>query len=215
MPAILVGGALLVLIGGFGFTRAEQGRRIPPAQPNVREADAPRRRRGDRSADRGRLHRVSRPLRREGPRRGPSRPARTAWRRSIIQPAPTDRIVRDHRPQGRIRAASAIVWDDERHPVDMPPSKELRFEPGTTIGGIVQDEAGHPIAGAESTSSGLRPSARPCTASSRSAPSETDAQGRWRLDVAPKDLSNVSVHPQHPRYMQRPGGSAHRRTSTA
>ena len=41
-----------------------------------------------------------------------------------------------------------IFWDDERHPVDMPPSKELRFEPGTTIGGIVQDESGQPIAGA-------------------------------------------------------------------
>ena len=33
----------------------------------AREADAPRRRRGDRSADRGRFHRVSRSLRREGP----------------------------------------------------------------------------------------------------------------------------------------------------
>ena len=41
-----------------------------------------------------------------------------------------------------------ILWDDKRHPVELPPTKELRFEPGTTIGGIVQDEAGHPIEGA-------------------------------------------------------------------
>src|SRR5262249_3814111 len=41
-----------------------------------------------------------------------------------------------------------IWWDDARHPVAMPPSKDLRFEPGTTIGGIVRDESGRPIAGA-------------------------------------------------------------------
>ena len=41
-----------------------------------------------------------------------------------------------------------ILWDDERHPINLPTIKELRFEPGTTIGGIVQDEAGHPIEGA-------------------------------------------------------------------
>ena len=41
-----------------------------------------------------------------------------------------------------------ILWDDQRHPLELPAMKELRFEPGTTIGGIVQDEAGHPIEGA-------------------------------------------------------------------
>ncbi len=33
-------------------------------------------------------------------------------------------------------------------PVELPAMKELRFEPGTTIGGILHDEAGHPVAGA-------------------------------------------------------------------
>ncbi len=41
-----------------------------------------------------------------------------------------------------------IVWTDERHPLELPAAKELRFEQGTTIGGIVRDEAGHPIEGA-------------------------------------------------------------------
>ena len=41
-----------------------------------------------------------------------------------------------------------MLWDDKRHPLELPVEKELRFEPGTTIGGIVQDEAGHPIEGA-------------------------------------------------------------------
>ena len=39
MPAIFVGSVLLVLIGGFGFTRAEQaGRRRPPRPPIAADA---------------------------------------------------------------------------------------------------------------------------------------------------------------------------------
>ena len=82
-----------------------------------------------------------------------------------------------------------IIWDDDRHPMQLPAQKELRFEPGTTIGGIVKDEAGQPIEGA--------------TVNVHAPPTEyegtnyvftlgspkTDAQGRWRLDVAPKDLA--------------------------
>ena len=34
---------------------------------------------------------------------------------------------------------------------------------------------------------------------------KTDAQGRWHIDVVPKDVSTVSVHVKHPRYRQRAG----------
>ena len=55
MPALFVGSVLLVLIGGFGFTRAEQaasmpagrGRRSPADQQSSGKTDAPRRRGGD------------------------------------------------------------------------------------------------------------------------------------------------------------------------
>ena len=53
----------------------------------------------------------------------------------------------DYRPPPK-RVPIHILWDDERHPLKLPAEKELRFEPGTTIGGIVTDEAGGPIAGA-------------------------------------------------------------------
>ena len=36
---------------------------------------------------------------------------------------------------------------------------------------------------------------------------KTDAQGRWRLDVAPKDASGVWVSAKHPRYRPRAGES--------
>jgi len=99
-----------------------------------------------------------------------------------------------------------IRWDDERHPVKLPTEKELRFEPGVTIGGIVQDKAGQPIEGA--------------TVAVRAPPTEyegsnyafalgkltTDAQGRWRLDGAPRELAHVWAIVTHPRY--RRGGAA-------
>ena len=44
-----------------------------------------------------------------------------------------------------------LYWEGKLQPVDLPATEELRFEPGTTIGGIVNDAAGHPIAGAAVT----------------------------------------------------------------
>jgi protocatechuate 3,4-dioxygenase beta subunit/5-hydroxyisourate hydrolase-like protein (transthyretin family) len=93
-----------------------------------------------------------------------------------------------------------VLWDDQRHPMNLPARKELHFEPGATIGGIVQDEAGHPIEGA--------------TVNVHGPPTETDrpnsvfslgtlttsAEGRWRLDVAPKDLAELWANVTHPHY---------------
>ncbi len=102
-------------------------------------------------------------------------------------------------------ASICFVWDDARHPVALPPSKDLRFEPGTTIGGIVQDEAGHPIAGVRVEVTGPPTESESVNRGFTIGTAETDARGRWRLDVAPKDLSDLYVHPEHPRYMRRPG----------
>ena len=98
-----------------------------------------------------------------------------------------------------------LLWDDKRHPLDLPTTKELRFEPGTTIGGVVKDEAGHPIEGA--------------TVGIHAPPTEyegthhvfslgelkTDAQGRWRLDVAPRNLGEVWMSVEHPHYRRKGG----------
>jgi protocatechuate 3,4-dioxygenase beta subunit len=94
-----------------------------------------------------------------------------------------------------------MLWDDQRHPISLPATKELRFEPGTTIGGIVQDETGHPIEGAN--------------VSVHAPPTETDrpnsvfllgtvttsAEGRWRLDVAPNNLAEPWANVTHPHYL--------------
>jgi peroxiredoxin/protocatechuate 3,4-dioxygenase beta subunit len=93
-----------------------------------------------------------------------------------------------------------VLWDDQRHPIILPETKELRFESGTTIGGIVRDEAGHSIAGA--------------TVDVHGPPTETDRpnyvfsigsvttnpEGRWRLDVAPSDLTKLWANVTCPHY---------------
>ena len=94
-----------------------------------------------------------------------------------------------------------IIWDDDRHPIQLPAQKELRFEPGTTIGGVVKDESGQPIEGAT-----VKVNAPPTESEGRNSAftlgtSRTDAQGRWRLDVAPKDLSELWANVEHPHHM--------------
>ena len=93
MPASSSGACSLVLIGGFGFTRAEQA---PPTgndpRPAMRLKPADQKTAGKLtlravSAETGEpIEGVSisyrGPLRREGSSRAPSRPARTVWRRS-------------------------------------------------------------------------------------------------------------------------------------
>ena len=94
-----------------------------------------------------------------------------------------------------------IHWADSAHPVRLPASKVLRLVPGITIGGVVRDEAGNPVAGAkikvhapptESEQSYVRFTVHETT---------TDAQGRWRFDDAPADLSRVHVGIQAPRFL--------------
>jgi len=102
-----------------------------------------------------------------------------------------------------------LLWDDKRHPLELPAAKELRFERGTPIGGIVKDEAGHPIAGA--TVRVLAPPTECEGANNSFALGEltTDAQGRWRLDVAPRNLAAVGMNIEHPHYRMGGGMVSH------
>ncbi len=95
----------------------------------------------------------------------------------------------------------AIRWDDSAHPLRLPASKVLRFVPGITIGGVVKDDAGNPLVDAKIKVHG------PATESETSfvrfvlADTTTDAQGRWRFDDAPADLSGVNVGIQAPHFL--------------
>jgi beta-lactamase regulating signal transducer with metallopeptidase domain/thiol-disulfide isomerase/thioredoxin len=216
VPAILVGGGLTVLIAGFGFTHAEQA---------ARPADV--------------TEQAARPVAQQSPGKLTVRAVEAAtdqpiegvsidyWglfnqtkQKGMVATGKDGRATIDYPPNAHIEYFEIIArkpglvpicirCDDRRHPLELPASKELRFEPGTTIGGIVKDQAGQPIASAKVTVYGPPTE---CEASSNVfslGALDTDAQGRWRLDVAPRGLGGVHLQVEHPRY-RRGGGEVSR-----
>ena len=93
--------------------------------------------------------------------------------------------------------------------MELPATQELRFEPGTTIGGVVNDAVGHPIEGTTVTVFARSTQHDGANGLTSFGGLKTDARGRWRLDVAPRKLGGVSVTISHPRYRMT-GGPASR-----
>jgi RNA polymerase sigma factor (sigma-70 family) len=99
-------------------------------------------------------------------------------------------------------------WDDRKHAILLPESREARLELGVPIRGVVQDKDGKPIAQATVTA------VAPATESERRhsvyelATTKTDEQGRWHIDDAPANVSGVILHVHHPDYRQAPAARA-------
>lgn len=91
-----------------------------------------------------------------------------------------------------------IRWDDNTHPLRFPSVKVLRFVPGITIGGVVNDEAGKPVVAARIKVNGPPTESEESYYSTDLAEALTDALGRWRVNVVPSDLNLVSVNVQAP-----------------
>ena len=105
----------------------------------------------------------------------------------------------------------SIRWDDTNHPLHLPAVKEIRCVPGVPIGGVVKDEAGAPVAGARITVHAPPAETEMSNYSFNLVETTTDAQGRWRFDDAPADLSGVRFQIEAPRFL--PGsGAASRKT---
>lgn len=85
----------------------------------------------------------------------------------------------------------------------IPSSYTLALEPGTSIGGIVRDEQGKPIAGARVfLLLRGRCGATECIAI-RDYEVKTDPNGRWRCDIMPAQLQqdDLSIRLAHPYYI--------------
>lgn len=102
-------------------------------------------------------------------------------------------------------------WRNDRGKTDvtLPAELNLRLAPGLEIGGIIRDEAGRPIAGAEIQV--MMPITSPRLQSHVFTAAEfvTKADGRWKWDGAPLDLGAVSLWVEHADYI-RGGGAATR-----
>ena len=94
-------------------------------------------------------------------------------------------------------------WRSEVTKVEVPAEYTFTLEKGTMLGGIVRDEAGEPIAGAEVTVNGQR--SYPDTPRWRSINDtvKTDAEGKWLSRRVPEDLKDwrFTIEVKHPRFM--------------
>jgi hypothetical protein len=104
---------------------------------------------------------------------------------------------------------TTVTWAAAPRGEGIPGEYLMALERGTTIGGVVTDEAGKPIAGADVTlmleregdrSLGLTtvPGER---ASLYDVHVKTDPEGRWHFDQAPARLARVAVQLSHPDFV--------------
>jgi RNA polymerase sigma factor (sigma-70 family) len=100
-----------------------------------------------------------------------------------------------------------LYWDDRNHAISLPESQEARLEPGVPIRGVVQDEAGKPIAQATVTARATATQGEEPHYGYELETAKTDEQGRWHIDDAPANVSDVSLHVTHPVYLRRPGAT--------
>ena len=228
MPALVVGSVLLVVIGGFGVTHAERsgdGNKAHARKETEPANDEPGAKSGDPAkpeapAGAGRLVLRAAAAETGEPIEGVSIAYRGRFgdksQQGTVTTGEDGTAAIEWAPGATVHSlwftagGSKLVpihirWDDQRHPVELPAIKELRFERGTTIGGIVQDEGGHPIVGATVEVYGLPTEYEGSNHNFAMGETATDAQGRWHLDVAPKDASRVWVFVKHPRYRPRAG----------
>jgi beta-lactamase regulating signal transducer with metallopeptidase domain len=93
-------------------------------------------------------------------------------------------------------------WDNSEHSEPIPPRYTAHLDAGMVVGGIVVDENGEPIEGAEiylrldykkreGDTSQLGTGARP----------KTDSRGKWSYPCVPASLERLWIEIKHPRYM--------------
>ena len=93
-----------------------------------------------------------------------------------------------------------LAWRPTREHVEIPERYTLALEPGTTIGGIIQDEQGDPIEGV--TVYLLVPGRGEIErVAIWDEPARTDAQGRWGCGIMPADLDDIWIRLEHPEYV--------------
>ncbi len=209
MPALFVGALILVLIGGFGVSRAGQdaAKPAPKAAEPAPQPVAPSKEsrivlRTVEAATGEPIDGVSIKssgrfdgnLRQEIVTTDEDGTAAISWAHGVR----IDQLwITARRPK---YVPVFILWDGERRPIRLPASKELRLEPGTTMGGIVKDEAGQPVPGATVEVNGPPTESELPNYAFSIGTARTDEQGQWRLDVAPRDLAGISASVTHPRY---------------
>lgn len=91
--------------------------------------------------------------------------------------------------------------------LSIPAAFTLALEPGTPIGGIIRNEQGQPIEGANVSlviGRGIEDEQRPSPRESKMVnyvDCKTDQDGKWVCDSAPLDIKKMSIRLSHPLYV--------------
>ena len=93
-------------------------------------------------------------------------------------------------------------WDSRKNDVPIPDTFTFALEPGVEIGGWVRDEQGKPIAGMKISVGSETSLANEIRRQIVAQDVSSDAEGKWRIDCAPKDPSgfDMNVTLKHPEF---------------
>jgi beta-lactamase regulating signal transducer with metallopeptidase domain/protocatechuate 3,4-dioxygenase beta subunit/peroxiredoxin len=94
-----------------------------------------------------------------------------------------------------------LVWNDSERqvPVELPVRFTLSLDPGTIIGGIIQDQDGRPLVGALiKVDLGHPQSQDGVPFVSLSFQTRSDAMGQWQCDQAPENFGQMQLRVSHP-----------------
>jgi uncharacterized GH25 family protein len=83
----------------------------------------------------------------------------------------------------------------------IPMTHTFEMEKGTSIGGILKDEAGNPIAGASVNLLFPGDSTQGQRGVYVQESAKSDAEGKWRADSVPSELTNLSMRLSHPDFI--------------
>ncbi|WP_165229248.1 sigma-70 family RNA polymerase sigma factor [Aquisphaera insulae] len=94
---------------------------------------------------------------------------------------------------------SSVRWTHSSR-ADLPAEHTMELERGETLGGIVRNRRGEPIAGADVTVEASNQLDDAHDYSWITAIATTDANGRWQIDDAPPRLASITVHASQESY---------------
>jgi thiol-disulfide isomerase/thioredoxin/protocatechuate 3,4-dioxygenase beta subunit len=93
-----------------------------------------------------------------------------------------------------------FTWVGGGDAISLPESHEARLEPGVPISGVVEDEAGKPIAGVDVTGRSDPSDTQESSVAYALGTTKTDPQGRWHIDDGPANADGVTLEVHHPDY---------------